>query len=56
MIEMSSTVPACAVCRHATRFGNCGAPVEAGLADRFCLIDHPEGGRGCSHFEPDVIR
>jgi len=56
MIEMSSTFPACAVCQHATRFGNCGAPIAAGLADRFVLIDHPEGGRGCTHFEPEVIR
>ena len=56
MIEMSSTLPACAVCQHATRYGNCGAPIAAGLADRFVLIDHPEGGRGCAHFEPEAIR
>ena len=43
---------ACKRCRHVTRYLNCSRPVEAGLSDRFCLIDHPEGGRGCAHFEP----
>ena len=49
-------VVSCKRCRHVTRYLNCGRPVEAGLSDRFCLIDHPEGGRGCTHFEPEVIR
>ena len=44
----------CKRCRHASRYGNCGQPVEAGLDDHFSLSAHPEGGRGCAVFEPDA--
>lgn len=42
----------CATCRACSRFGNCGDPVAAGLSDRFGLIAHPGGGRGCPAYSP----
>ena len=56
MVEVTSTVPACAMCQHESRYGNCGAPIAAGLADRFVLVAHPAGGRGCPAFDPEAIR
>jgi hypothetical protein len=50
LVEIASTEPACALCQHATRYGNCSTPVEAGLADRFCLVAHPNAGADCQHF------
>jgi hypothetical protein len=50
LVEIASTEPACALCQHATRYGNCAEPIAAGLADRFCLVAHPSGGTGCKHF------
>ena len=47
-------VAACMHCRHVTRFGNCGTPVEAGLANRFVLIKHAAGGQGCAAFQPEA--
>lgn len=41
----------CSTCRHSTRFGNCGEPVAAGLAEVFRLERHPTGGEGCAVFE-----
>ena len=52
LVEIASTEPACALCQHATRYGNCSTPVEAGLANRFCLVVHPSGGTDCQHFAP----
>jgi hypothetical protein len=39
--------PTCATCRSASRYGNCGRPVEAGISERFELVRHPASGRGC---------
>ncbi|MCL4182842.1 MAG: hypothetical protein KJ011_05285 [Burkholderiaceae bacterium] len=47
---MSTTLAGCVDCAHATRYGNCGEPVAAGLAERFGLVRHPEDGRGCPVF------
>jgi hypothetical protein len=52
LVEIASTEPACALCKNATRYGNCSTPVEAGLADRFCLVARPLGGTDCRHFSP----
>jgi len=49
-VEAGSTIPACRLCRHASRFGNCAIPVEAGLAERFCLVAHPDDGHDCGVF------
>ena len=50
LILVASSIPACEVCVHASRYGNCGEPIEAGLSDRFVLVKHPDGGRGCKHY------
>jgi hypothetical protein len=50
LVEVSSTIPACVLCRHRARHGNCAEPIAAGLADRFCLVAHPSGGTDCRHF------
>ena len=52
VIEIASTIAACALCQHATKFGNCGQPVEAGLSDHFVLIKHRNAGADCQHFAP----
>ena len=44
----------CKRCRHVTRYGNCGVPVEAGLANRFVLTNHAAGGRGCAAFQTEA--
>jgi hypothetical protein len=49
-VEVATTVPSCHMCRHASRHGNCGEPVAAGLSDRFELVPHPDGGRECRVF------
>lgn len=41
----------CSSCTHASRFGNCTIPVEAGLSDKFMLISHPQGGQGCETYQ-----
>jgi hypothetical protein len=49
--EHVGTAPGgCVWCAHATRYGNCGEPVAAGLLERFGLVRHPDGGRGCPAF------
>ena len=53
-VEVSTTIPACHLCRHATRFGNCGEPVRAGLTDTFGLVAHPDGGKDCASFDGEV--
>ena len=55
LIELSSTIPACALCQRVTKFGNCGEPVEAGLTDRFCLVAHPAAGADCKHYLPQAL-
>ena len=50
LVEVSSTIPACKLCRHRTKHGNCSEPIAAGLADRFCLVAHPNAGADCQHF------
>jgi hypothetical protein len=52
LVEVSSTIPACKLCRHTTKHGNCAEPIAAGLADRFCLVAHPNAGADCQHFAP----
>jgi hypothetical protein len=55
LIEIASTVAACALCQHATKFGNCGEPVRAGLTDRFEIVRHPAGGAGCKTYLPQTL-
>jgi hypothetical protein len=55
LIELSSTIPACALCQRVTKFGNCGEPVEAGLTDLFCLVAHPAAGADCKHYLPKTF-
>jgi hypothetical protein len=50
LVEVSSTIPSCKLCRHTTKHGNCGQPVEAGLSGHFVLIKHPNAGADCPHF------
>jgi len=50
LLEIGSALPSCVLCRHSSRFGNCGQPVEAGLSDYFVLIKHPNAGADCQHF------
>ena len=50
LILIASTTPTCELCVHASRYGNCGEPVEAGLSERFVLIKHDDGGRGCKYY------
>ncbi len=50
VIEIGLTLPSCVLCRHSSRFGNCGQPVEAGLSDHFVLIKHRNAGADCQHF------
>jgi hypothetical protein len=52
LIEAGSTIASCRLCGHASRYGSCGIPVEAGLADHFALMKHPDGGTDCRHFAP----
>jgi hypothetical protein len=51
LVEVASTVTSCTRCVHASAYGNCGEPVRAGLAERFMLVKHPDGGVGCAAFE-----
>lgn len=51
LVEVASTVMSCTRCVHASAYGNCGEPVRAGLAARFMLVKHPNGGVGCVTFE-----
>ena len=53
LVEVSSTIPSCLLCRHRTKHGNCTEPIAAGLADRFCLVAHASGGTDCQHFAPN---
>jgi hypothetical protein len=50
VIETGSTVASCVLCVHVSRYAACGDPVAAGLSDRFEIVAHHEGGRGCLHF------
>ena len=50
VVKTGSTLASCAVCVHVSRYGACGDPVAAGLSDRFQIVAHHEGGRGCPHF------
>lgn len=52
LVEVSSTIPTCVLCRYRTKHGNCAEPKAAGLSDRFCLVAHPLGGTDCRHFAP----
>ena len=52
LILAASTSPTCEVCSHVTRYGNCGTPVEAALTDRFEIAKHPDGGAGCTQYNP----
>jgi hypothetical protein len=45
-------VASCRDCRHVTRYGNCGEPVEAGIASKFELVRHPRDGAGCGALDP----
>jgi hypothetical protein len=40
----------CSSCLHRSIYGNCKEPVLAGLSNRFELVSHSEGGRGCPAF------
>jgi hypothetical protein len=55
VIEVASTVAACALCKHATKYRNCGEPVRAGLTDRFEIVKHPAGGAGCAAYMPQTM-
>lgn len=44
---LDEAVFGCAGCLRATRYGNCGDPVAAGLSDTFRLVAHPALGAGC---------
>lgn len=46
-VVMPAPITGCPNCVRTSRFGNCTEPVAAGLADRFVLVRHPAGGRGC---------
>ena len=52
--QRAASLPAdgCATCRWASRYGNCGDPVAAGLSRGFELIAHPNAGRGCAAHQP----
>jgi hypothetical protein len=50
VVETGSTLASCAVCVHVSQYRACGNPMAAGLSDRFEIVAHPEGGRGCLHF------
>jgi hypothetical protein len=52
VVEVASTIAACALCKHATKYRNCGEPVRAGLTDRFEIVRHPAGGAGCAAYVP----
>jgi len=41
----------CSSCTHASHFGNCTIPVEAGLSNKFMLISHPQRGQGCESYQ-----
>ncbi len=55
VIEVASTIAACALCQHATRLGNCGEPVRAGLTEKFEIVKHPAGGAGCKTYLPQTL-
>ena len=55
VIEVASTVAACALCQHASKFGNCGEPVRAGLTEKFEIVKHPAGGAGCAAYVPQTL-
>jgi len=50
LVEVSSTIPACVLCRYRTKHGNCAEPIAAGLTGRFGLVAHPNAGADCQHF------
>ena len=51
MIDDWDGEPSCDDCDNRSRFGNCMQPVEAGIAESFGLVKHPDNGDSCVAYE-----
>lgn len=50
-IPLRADLAGCPQCQHRSAWGNCRAPIEAGLLEGFALVKHPDAGTGCQAFE-----